>query len=376
GRKYGRAGSGRPRGEPADSRTRDTGETPGRSDATRASSPRGGTSRGSTARGGAARSSTPRGGTARERVARRAAGRGSTASGDTAVRSTARGGTARGSTARGDTPPGNTARGDSRRGSTARGTAAPAAGSSRGRRADVPDRDWPASARAQSSRPVRSAPAGAPSGREQPGSRPGPRSGPRSSTEQARRGATGNRPKALGAQGRRSEVAGGNDGGSSARRRGPAERAQRSREAGETGLERYSSRGAAEAQRRGRSGRPGAADRDSEGRTGQPARARRTAGPGRAGSGKAGGDRARGGSGGWSSANGRQHRSDERSADTRTRLPAVPRNITADQLDLAARAELRTLPGDLAESVARFLVAAGTADNPDRGYDYALAARR
>src|SRR5262249_19999084 len=39
-------------------------------------------------------------------------------------------------------------------------------------------------------------------------------------------------------------------------------------------------------------------------------------------------------------------------------------------------AELRTLPGDIAEAVARFLVAAGTADTPDRGYDYALAARR
>jgi len=54
----------------------------------------------------------------------------------------------------------------------------------------------------------------------------------------------------------------------------------------------------------------------------------------------------------------------------------VPASITADQLDPAARAELRTLPSDLAESVARFLVAAATAQNADRGYDYALAARR
>ncbi|MGN6793245.1 MAG: tetratricopeptide repeat protein [Streptosporangiaceae bacterium] len=54
----------------------------------------------------------------------------------------------------------------------------------------------------------------------------------------------------------------------------------------------------------------------------------------------------------------------------------MPASITADQLDPAARAELRTLPADLAESVARFLVAASSAEDPDRGYEYALAARR
>jgi tetratricopeptide (TPR) repeat protein len=54
----------------------------------------------------------------------------------------------------------------------------------------------------------------------------------------------------------------------------------------------------------------------------------------------------------------------------------VPASITADQLDPAARAELRTLPADLAESVARFLVAASLAENRERGYEYALAARR
>jgi tetratricopeptide (TPR) repeat protein len=59
-----------------------------------------------------------------------------------------------------------------------------------------------------------------------------------------------------------------------------------------------------------------------------------------------------------------------------SRLPAVPASITADQLDPAARAELRTLPADLAESVARFLVAAAAAHDADRGYEYALAARR
>jgi tetratricopeptide (TPR) repeat protein len=58
------------------------------------------------------------------------------------------------------------------------------------------------------------------------------------------------------------------------------------------------------------------------------------------------------------------------------RLPRLPAEITADQLDPAARAELRTLPADLADSVARYLVAAGQADDPELGYEYALAARR
>lgn len=58
------------------------------------------------------------------------------------------------------------------------------------------------------------------------------------------------------------------------------------------------------------------------------------------------------------------------------RLPAVPAAITADQLDPAARAELRTLPSDLAEAVARYLVAAGQEEDPERSYEYALAARR
>jgi tetratricopeptide (TPR) repeat protein len=53
----------------------------------------------------------------------------------------------------------------------------------------------------------------------------------------------------------------------------------------------------------------------------------------------------------------------------------VPASITADQLDPEARAELRTLPGDLAEAVARLLVAAGSAEDADRGYQYAVAAR-
>ncbi len=53
----------------------------------------------------------------------------------------------------------------------------------------------------------------------------------------------------------------------------------------------------------------------------------------------------------------------------------MPADITADQLDPQARAELRTLPGDLAEAVARLLVAAGTEEDPDRAYRYAESAR-
>jgi tetratricopeptide (TPR) repeat protein len=57
-------------------------------------------------------------------------------------------------------------------------------------------------------------------------------------------------------------------------------------------------------------------------------------------------------------------------------LPFVPASVTADQLDPAARAELRTLPADLAESVARYLVAAAETEDAERGYEYALAARK
>jgi hypothetical protein len=38
-------------------------------------------------------------------------------------------------------------------------------------------------------------------------------------------------------------------------------------------------------------------------------------------------------------------------------------------------AELRTLPGDLADAVARFLVATGLEEDPERAYQYAVAAR-
>jgi hypothetical protein len=45
-------------------------------------------------------------------------------------------------------------------------------------------------------------------------------------------------------------------------------------------------------------------------------------------------------------------------------------------MDPAARAELRTLPKDLADSVARHLVAAGLAEDPEQAYLHAQEARR
>jgi tetratricopeptide (TPR) repeat protein len=54
----------------------------------------------------------------------------------------------------------------------------------------------------------------------------------------------------------------------------------------------------------------------------------------------------------------------------------VPAGITADQLDPDARAELRTLPGDLAEAVAKLLVAAVQEEDAERSYQYALSARQ
>jgi tetratricopeptide (TPR) repeat protein len=47
----------------------------------------------------------------------------------------------------------------------------------------------------------------------------------------------------------------------------------------------------------------------------------------------------------------------------------------AEQLDPAASAELRTLPGDLASFIARLLVATAVTDDPDQAYRYAKKAR-
>jgi hypothetical protein len=54
----------------------------------------------------------------------------------------------------------------------------------------------------------------------------------------------------------------------------------------------------------------------------------------------------------------------------------VPDSITAEQLNPEARAQLNSLPNDLADSVARYLVAAGVADDQEKGYAYAQAAKR
>ena len=56
--------------------------------------------------------------------------------------------------------------------------------------------------------------------------------------------------------------------------------------------------------------------------------------------------------------------------------PRLPDTITAQQLDPEARAQLHSLPNDLADTIARYLVAAGTDRDPQQSYDYAQAARR
>jgi tetratricopeptide (TPR) repeat protein len=56
--------------------------------------------------------------------------------------------------------------------------------------------------------------------------------------------------------------------------------------------------------------------------------------------------------------------------------PRVPDTIIAAQLDPQVRTQLHSLPNDLADTVARLLVAAGMAEDPAQGYEYAQAARR
>jgi tetratricopeptide (TPR) repeat protein len=58
------------------------------------------------------------------------------------------------------------------------------------------------------------------------------------------------------------------------------------------------------------------------------------------------------------------------------RGPFLSDEITPDQLDRAARAQLASLPNDLADLVARHLVAAGNAEDPEQGYAHAQTARR
>jgi tetratricopeptide (TPR) repeat protein len=54
----------------------------------------------------------------------------------------------------------------------------------------------------------------------------------------------------------------------------------------------------------------------------------------------------------------------------------VPDSISADQLDPVARGQLTSLPNDLADSIARYLVAAGMAEDPEVAYAYTRAAHR
>jgi tetratricopeptide (TPR) repeat protein len=56
--------------------------------------------------------------------------------------------------------------------------------------------------------------------------------------------------------------------------------------------------------------------------------------------------------------------------------PQVPESVSAQQLDPEARAQLHSLPNDLADTVARYLVAAGLAEDAEQGYAYAQAAKR
>ena len=58
------------------------------------------------------------------------------------------------------------------------------------------------------------------------------------------------------------------------------------------------------------------------------------------------------------------------------RGPVVPDSVSADQLDPVARAQLTSLPNDLADSIARYLVAAGVAEDPETAYAYTRAAHR
>jgi tetratricopeptide (TPR) repeat protein len=54
----------------------------------------------------------------------------------------------------------------------------------------------------------------------------------------------------------------------------------------------------------------------------------------------------------------------------------VPDSISADQLDPDERSQLNSLPNDLADSVARYLVAAELEPDPEKGYLYTQSAKR
>src|ERR1700689_3207758 len=72
----------------------------------------------------------------------------------------------------------------------------------------------------------------------------------------------------------------------------------------------------------------------------------------------------------------RPRESGPRGSGPRESGPRLPDTISAAQLDAEARTQLNSLPNDLADTVARYLVAAGTAEDPEQGYEYAQVARR
>jgi len=57
-------------------------------------------------------------------------------------------------------------------------------------------------------------------------------------------------------------------------------------------------------------------------------------------------------------------------------MPRIPDSIKEEQLSREARVELGGLPLDLAATVGRYLVAAELANDPEKSYEYAQAARR
>jgi tetratricopeptide (TPR) repeat protein len=82
------------------------------------------------------------------------------------------------------------------------------------------------------------------------------------------------------------------------------------------------------------------------------------------------GDRARGSERTWAG------RDEAPARPPRESGPQLPDSVTPDQLDPEARSQLNSLPNDLADIVARYLVAADLADDPEQGYAYAQAAKR
>ena len=82
------------------------------------------------------------------------------------------------------------------------------------------------------------------------------------------------------------------------------------------------------------------------------------------------GDRARGSERTWAG------RDEAPARPPRESGPQLPDSVTPEQLDPEARSQLNSLPNDLADIVARYLVAAGLADDPEQGYAYAQAAKR